>query len=376
MTRTTAQRWRLLLGRHAESALGACLGGADGRRDQALDFLYSREYRARGIDPGDDRTKREGSADPTQMKALDWLGEMRDLFPDTIAERLTDEAVSRYGLTDLLSDPRVLEDLDPSPALLRSLLSLQGRADPALKAEIRRIADQVIAEIMEKLRVALQRALSGRRNRHARSPHKAAANFDARGTIRANLAHWDQTRQVLVAEQLRFNARQRRHLDWTVILCVDQSGSMTDSLIFSALMAAILSGLPGIRVKMVLFDTSVLDVTDRLDDPLELLLSVQLGGGTDIGKALTYCEGLVESPTRTVLALVSDFCEGVTPRRMLASVARLHSAQVRLLGVAALNDAGRADYDRQMAEQLAALGMNVAAMTPDSFADWLAGVMA
>ncbi len=375
MSRTTAQRWRLLLGRHAEPSLGACLGGMDGRRDLALDFLFAREYRARGIDPGHARTKREGSADPTQMKALDWLGEIRELFPDTVTERLTDEAISRYGLTDLLSDPRVVDDLDPSPALLRGLLSLEGRSDPALKAQIRQIADQVIHEIMEKLRVALQRALSGRRNRHARSPHKAAANFDPHATIRANLAHWDQSRQVLVAERLRFNARQRRHLDWTVILCVDQSGSMTDSLIFSALMAAILSGLPGIRVRMVLFDTSVLDVTDRLDDPLELLLSVQLGGGTDIGKALSYCEGLVESPTRTVLALISDFCEGVSPRRMLASVARLHSAQVRMLGVAALNDAGRAEYDHEMAKQLAALGMNVAALTPDAFADWLAEVM-
>lgn len=376
MSRTTAERWRLLLGRHAETALGACLGGADGRRDQALDFLYSREYRARGIDPGQSRHKRDGSADPTQMKAIDWLGEMRALFPETVAERLTEEAVSRYGLTDLLSDPRVLEDLTPSPGLLRSLMSLQGRADPALKAEIRRIADRVVQEIMEKLRVALQRAMSGRRNRHARSPHKAAANFDARATIRANLAHWDGTRQVLIADRLRFNSRQTRRLDWTVILCVDQSGSMTDSLIFSALMAAILSGLPGIRVKMVLFDTSVLDVTDRLDDPLELLLSVQLGGGTDIGKALTYCEGLVEAPTRTVLALVSDFCEGVSPRRMLASVARLQGARVRMLGIAALDDSGRADYDRRMAGELAALGMSVATLTPDAFADWLAEVMA
>lgn len=376
MSRNVAQRWRLLLGRHAEPALGACLSGADGRRDQALDFLYSREYRARGIDPGERQEKRSGSADPTRMKALDWLGEIRELFPDSVTERLTDDAINRYGLTDLLNDPRVLEDLEPSPGLLRSLLSLQGRADPALKAELRRIADQIIREIMEKLRAALQRALSGRRNRHARSPHKAAANFDARATIRANLSHWDQSRQVLVADQLRFVSRQRRHLDWTVILCVDQSGSMTDSLIFSALMAAILSGLPGIRVKMVLFDTSVLDVTDRLDDPLELLLSVQLGGGTDIGKALTYCEGLIDSPTHTVLALVSDFCEGVSPRRMLASVARMHDAQVRMLGVAALDDAGRADFDRRMAGQLAGLGMNVAALTPDGFADWLAEVMA
>ncbi|MDO5643687.1 MAG: VWA domain-containing protein, partial [Paracoccus sp. (in: a-proteobacteria)] len=241
MTRTTAQRWRLLLGRYSESALGACLGGADGRRDGALDFLYAREYRLRGIRTGDrnDRNdKREGSDDPTRLAALDWLAEVRDLFPETVAERLTDEAVTRYGLGDLLKDPRVVEDLTPTPGLLRSLLALEGRADPALKAQIRAVADGVIAQIMARLRTALQRAMSGRRNRHARSPHKAAANFDARATIRANLQHWDSARATILAEQLRFSARQRRHLDWTVILCVDQSGSMTDSLIFSAIMAA------------------------------------------------------------------------------------------------------------------------------------------
>lgn len=377
MSRSPAERWRLLLGRHSEQAFGQCLGVTDNRRDRALDFLYAREYHARGIDPGNTPRgeKGPGSLDPTQMKALDWLGEMRGLFPERIAERLQGEAVNRYGLGELLADPRVLEDLEPTPGLLRSLLMLQGRADPTLKAELQRIARHVIDEIMEKLRTALQKTRSGRRNRHSRSPLKSAANFDARATIRANLAQWDRERQVLIADRLRFMSRQKRHLDWTIILCVDQSGSMTDSLIFSALMAAILTGLPGIKVKMVLFDTSVLDVTDKLDDPLDLLLSVQLGGGTDIGKALSYCEELVETPGRTVLCLVSDFCEGASPRRMLATVARLATAQTRLIGIAALNDTGNAHYNRDMGEQLAALGMHVAAMTPDGFADWLAEVM-
>lgn len=180
---------------------------------------------------------------------------------------------------------------------------------------------------------------------------------------------------MLLADKLRFSARQKRHLDWTVIHCVDQSGSMTDSLIFSALTAAILGGLPGISVKMVLFDTSVVDVSEQLDEPLDLLLSVQLGGGTDIGKAVSYCEGLVEQPERIVFALVSDFCEGGRPRRLLAAIARLSEARVRLLGIAALDDRGVADYDREMAEQLAGIGMEVAALTPDAFADWLAEVL-
>lgn len=371
--RRPVDRWRLLLGRYAERQFGQCLGGDDARRDASLDYLYGREYARRGVRQA--AGPRSAGLDPTQMKALDWLTDARGLFPQKVFETLQADALERYRLTDLLKDPKAWDVMPASPAMLRSLLTFRDRADPAVQAEVRRIAQRMIDEIMEKLRAKLARAMSGRRNRHARSPMKSAANFDARTTVRLNLATWDHERERLIADQLRFMSRQKRHLDWTIILCVDQSGSMTESLIFSALMAAVLSGLRGVRVKMVLFDTSVVDVTGQLDDPLALLLSVQLGGGTDIGKAMGYCEGLVEQPSRTVLALVSDFYEGAGPRPLLATVARLNEARVRLLGIAALDDRGTADFDRDLAGKLAALGMNVGAMTPDHFADWLAKVM-
>lgn len=371
--RKPVDRWRLLLGRYAERQFGQCLIGKDARRDAALDYLYGREYGKRGVRPAGG--PRSAGLDPTQMKALDWLTDAKGLFPQKVFETLQSDALERYQLADLLKDPKVWEDVPSTPGMLRALLTFRDRADPEVQAEVRRIAQRVIDEIMQKLRAKLARSMSGRRNRHVRSPMKSAANFDARATIRMNLKTWDEDRQRLIAEQLRFMSRQKRHLDWTVILCVDQSGSMTESLIFSALMAAVLTGLPGIRVKMVLFDTSVVDVTDQLDDPLSLLLSVQLGGGTDIGKAVSYCEGLVEQPSRTVFALISDFYEGAGPRPLLASVARMNESRVKLLGIAALDDRGTADYDHNMATQLAAIGMNVGAMTPDAFADWLAGVM-
>lgn len=371
--RKPVDRWRLLLGRYAEKQFGDCLSGVDSRRDKALDYLYGREYGKRGIRPAGG--PRSAGLDPTQMKALDWLTDARGLFPQKVFETLQSDALEKYQLADLLKDPKLWEDMPSTPGMLRALLTFRDRADPEVQAEVRRIAQRVIDDIMEKLRSKLSRSMSGRRNRHMRSPMKSAANFDARTTIRMNLDTWDSDRQRLIADQLRFMSRQKRHLDWTVILCVDQSGSMTESLIFSALMAAVLTGLPGIKVKMVLFDTSVVDVTEELDDPLSLLLSVQLGGGTDIGKAMGYCEGLVEQPNRTVVALVSDFYEGAGPRPLLASVARLAEARVTQLGIAALDDRGTADYDRNLAAQLAGLGMHVGAMTPDAFADWLAGVM-
>ena len=370
MSAPTPERWRLILGRYADRSLGAP-GGRAAEIDRALDYLYAREYDGRGVH----RDRGPGSLDPTQMSALKWLGRARKLFPEGVFETLQGHALDRYGLTDLLKDDKTLEGLEPNQDLLKILLSFDGRADPAVKAKLREVARRIIEEVVARLKPQVMRAFSGQRNRFRRSNIPSAANFDWRGTIRENLKRYDPETGRIVAERLRFMSREKRRLPWQVILCVDQSGSMTDSLIHSAVMAAILSGLPGVRVKMVLFDTSVLDVSDRLTDPLETLLSVQLGGGTDIGKALGYCETLVENPDRTVLALISDFGEGAAPRRMLAAIARLHEARVRMLGLIALDDSGTPAYDAEIAGKAASLGMEVAAMSPDRFADWLAEAM-
>lgn len=363
-----SRRWRLILGRYAQDKLGG-LSGQDGRMDGALDYLYGREYAGRGL------RGRQGSLDPTQMTALSWLGKARGLFPDNVFETLQSDALNRYGLTELLKDPEVLARIEPRQDLLPALLNMHGRASDALKSELRAIAQKIIDDIVKRLKPEIERAFSGQRNRFIRSNLASSANFDWRATMRENLSRYDPERQRIIAERIRFNARVKRRLPWTVVLCVDQSGSMTDSVIHAAVLAAILSGLPGVKVKMVLFDTSVIDVTDRLSDPIDTLLSVQLGGGTDIGQAMLYCETLIEDPTRTVLALVTDFFEGGSGRDMLGVIARLAEARVTQLGLPALDGTGRAWFDRGLSGQAAALGMEIGAMSPDRFANWLAEVM-
>lgn len=364
---TTQRRWRLALGRYAETSLGG-LGGRDADADRVLDYLYGREH----VKRGQATRKGPGGLDPTQMTAINWLGKARELFPNKVFEVLQAHALDRYGITELLNDPKTLEDLTPNPAMLKVLLSFQGRAQPQVKAKLRIIADHVIRELMERLRSEVQRAFAGTRNRFQRSKLQSAANFDARATIRANLATYDPERNRIVAERLHFNSRQRRRLPWRIILCVDQSGSMTDSIIHSAVMAAILSGLPGVNVKMVLFDTSIVDASENLADPLETLLSVRLGGGTDIGRAVSYCETLVDDPERTILVLVTDFAEGASPRALYAATARLHEARVKLIGLASLDESGGTFFDDGVANRLAQLGMKIAAMTPYELARWLA----
>ena len=364
------RRWRLALGRYSDKSLGG-LNGQSAEMDRSLDFLYAREYTKRGAEFG----KGPGSLDPTQMSAINWLGKSRGLFPESVFETLQNHALDKYELTELLNDPKTLENLEPNKNLLKALLSLQGRANPAVKQKLRDVSEQVIREIMERLRKEVERAFSGRRNRFRRSNIPSAANFDWRATMRQNLKSYDPERKKIIAEKLRFNSRERRRLPWTIVLCVDQSGSMTDSIIHAAVMAAILSGLPGVRVKMVLFDTSIIDVTDKLTDPLDTLLSVQLGGGTNIGAAVEYCEQLIDDPNRTVFALITDFCEGAYPRPLYAAIARLSEARVHMIGLPALDESGNNYTDERIAGQCAQLGMKIAMMTPDRLAIWLAEVM-
>lgn len=368
------RRWRMVLGGFAQPAFERVhLNAQDARADRALDYLYARELEGRGLRRDKDRT---GSLDPSQLTALSWLGEIRALFPQSVLETVQAHAIDTLGMTELLSDPRLLNDLEPNRDLLKSLLSFKGRASPQVQEKIRDIARHVVEDILQRLKPRVLRALSGHVNRFRRSQQKSMQTFDWRATIRDNLKNYDPVRRVIVADRLRFFGRSQRRLPWRIILCVDQSGSMLDSTLYAAVMAAILTGLPSLDVKLVVFDTSVVDLSAEAADPVSVLMSVQLGGGTDICRAVTYCEQLIEQPTRTVFVLLSDFCEGGPLSPLIAAVRRLHAARVTMIGLAALGEGATPEYDRAAAERLQAAGMKVAALTPDRFADWLGEVIA
>lgn len=370
------RRWRLVLGRYAERSLsGDGLSGTERRTDRALDYLYAREMERRGLrrDKGGGRA---GSLDPSRLTALGWLGELRDLFPQSVYETVQAHAIDNLGMSELLSDPKVLDALEPNKDLLKSLIAFKGSADPAVREKIREVTRKVVEDIVRKLRPRVEAALSGRPNRFRRSQLKSMQNFDWRATIRDNLKNWDAGRNAIIADRLRFHGRSRRRLPWTIILCVDQSGSMLSSTIYAAVMASILTALPAVEVKLIVFDTSIVDLSSEAHDAVEVLMSVQLGGGTDIASALEYCEGLVTQPSRTVFVLISDFEEGGSVPRMLAATRRMASARVTLLGLGALSDDAAPVYDRRMAERLSGNGMQIAALTPDRFAEWIGSVIA
>jgi Mg-chelatase subunit ChlD len=367
-------RWRLLLGRFADGNLGGCMDGQGNyaQMDRVLDYLYGREYAGRGV-------RRDGSRGAGMEESVltipDWLQQVRELFPTETVEIIEKHALDRYGLTELVTDEEVLRKLEPNYELLKAVLSFRHLMQGKVLQAARQIVRQVVEELRRKLAREVRQVLWGRLNRQRRSRLKIARNLDFHRTIRANLKNWDRDRQRLVVEALHFSSRIDRHMPWHIIMAVDCSGSMMDSVIYSAVMAGIFKGLPTLRVTLVAFDTAVVDLTEQVDDPTELLMNVQLGGGTDIAGALGYCEGRVLQPHRTILVLVTDFCEGGSPNGMVLAIKRLREAGVRVLALAALDSSAQPVYDRQMAERCVAVGAEVAALTPRRLAEWLGRVL-
>ncbi|GKW38581.1 VWA domain-containing protein [Pectobacterium carotovorum] len=367
------KRWRLILGHYADEALGkAAFDAHDLKVERTLDYLYRREYQRRGLKQ---EGGRHGSLDQSQLTAVNWLNQARKLFPSSTFERMQSQAIERYEISHLFNDPQALQAMEPTPALAKALLSLRGRMNEETREAVRDIIRKVVDEILRTLRPTFTNALTGRRNRFRRSPIPSSQNFDWRATIAANLKHFDREKNRLVIETPHFNSRMQRHMPWDVILCVDQSASMSSSVMYAAVCASILAALPAVRVSLIVFDTQVVDLSHLAHDPVDVLMTVQLGGGTNIAKAMQYCEQQVQNPKRTIVTLISDFEEGGALNRLLSCVQRMHSQQITLLGLAALDDAAQPVYDTAIGQKLADRGMHVAALTPDHFAQWLAEVM-
>lgn len=368
-------RWRLVLGRFSQESLGnsSLQEAGYARMEEVLEYLYGREYQQRGTRPQDE--PREAGLTSHGLSVPEWIQEARDLFPQSTVEVLEKHALERYGLTELVTDARVLEKLEPSYELLKTLLSFRHLMQGRVLEVARRLIRKVVDELRERLARELRPVLWGPLSRRHRSPLKVARNLDVKKTIRDNLKHFDPERRQLVLGTLTFFSRVRRHLPWHIIMAVDCSGSMLGSVIHSAVMAGIFAGLPAVKVSLVAFDTRIVDLSEHVDDPCEVLMSVQLGGGTTIGRALNYCEQLVVSPTRTLLVLVTDFFEGDDPSVMLSCLRRLAEAGVRGLGLAALDESATPIYDKSLAQQCLETGLEVGAMTPQHLGEWLGRVM-
>ncbi|PZO78167.1 MAG: hypothetical protein DI629_12630 [Mesorhizobium amorphae] len=364
-------RWRLILGEAADGACrsaGCALGAEALAMDQAMEWLYGRDEEG-----GARNIRRQGGREGSRLSTPQWINEIHRLFPKETIERLERDAIERYAIDDVVTNPDVLARAEPNETLLKAVLRTKHLMSPDVLAMARILVQKVVRELMEKLARDFALSFSGVLDRRRHTQFRNARDLDFRRVVRDNLRHYDPETRRITPERLHFFARNQRHLkQWQVILLVDQSGSMLDSVIHSAVTAACLWGLPGIRTHLVAFDTSVVDLTREVDDPVELLMKVQLGGGTDIQGAVSYATSLIDHPDRAIVVLISDFYEGSSEAMLVQRVRALTGQRTLVLGLAALDSEAKPAFDRQMAQRLVAAGAEVGAMTPGELAGWLA----
>ena len=366
-------RWRLALGKYASGQISFSSGDVRYMdMENVLDYLYSREYG----EEQEIRKERTGGSDGSQLTVPYWLRQIKKLFPKQTVEVLERHALEKYGMTELLTDPEVLQKLEPNKELLKTILELKHMMKGDVLNMAREIVRKVAEEIARKLEQEVRISFFGQINRNASSPVKTARNLDIKKTIRMNLKNYDRENEQLVLKNVYFNSRMKKYNQWRVIICVDESGSMLDSVIHSAIMAGIFSKLPMLDTKLVIFDTNVVDLSSYVEDPVETLMSVQLGGGTNIAGALSYCEGLIDFPYRTMVVLVTDLYEGGGYQRLYITSKGIIESGARLVVLTALDMDANPNYDRNAAAVLADMGAFVGAMTPEELAGWMGKIIA
>jgi Mg-chelatase subunit ChlD len=371
-------RWRLVLGQSADRHEISCGGDGECERvERLVGFLFGEPDAPAAAGRGDRKRsgdRRGGKGGPV-LTVPDWVEQVSELFPHQAREVLQRELIQRRGIRELLEQPELLEKVEPNVELVKTILTHRDLLTPQTRVLARKIIDKVVAELRERMKVQVEQAITGALRRDRHSPRRVFRNLDLKTTLRRNLKHYDPARERLLVNDLFFFAAERKRRPWHVVVAVDQSGSMLESAIFSAVMASIFAELPAVRTSLVLFDTEVVDLSEQVGQPVDVLLSVQLGGGTDITKALVYCQGLVREPARTILVLITDFYEGRDERDLVRQVRLLADSGVRMIGLGALGYDARPAYNRATARKLRKEGMDVLVCTPERLAECMAEII-
>ena len=367
------RRWRLMLGGTADESgvdgSGVELTGDDVRIDAALAAVYDSTPNRRS---GGGRAGGLGSSAPGVAR---WLGDIRRYFPAQLVHVIQRDAIDRLNLRQLLLEPEMLRSVEPDLHLATLLVELNRLLPDETRATARQVVAKVVHDIERQLRQRTHQAVRGALARSQRSRRPRPADIDWPHTIAANLRHYLPEQRTVVPHRLVGYGRQQHSLARDVIIAIDQSGSMADSIVYAAVFSAVLASLPSLRTSVIAFDTAVADLTPLLHDPVDVLFGVQLGGGTDIAQAMGYCQQLVTRPTETVLILVSDLFEGGNVGLLDERIGALVRSGVTVIALLALSDEGAPAYDHGQAAAFAAHGIPAFACTPDAFPDMLAAAL-
>ena len=372
------RRWRLILGQEAEKSLGS--SGLDGE-ESIMDAALAAIYDATGTDGGlGGGSRRGGGRSAGQKRGVPnlakWLGDVRSFFPPDIVSVIQSDAIERKGLTQLLFEPETLSTVKPDISMVGVLMSLKGQIPEKSKEAARALVRAVVDEIMKRLETDLRRAVTGALNKKEHSPLPNLSGTDWKRTIAKNLKNYDTESRRIIPERFYFFERRKRNKDWTVILDIDQSGSMAESIIYASVMGAIFASMPALDTRVVAFDTEVVDLSESVrQDPVDMLFGVQLGGGTDINKSVQYCSTLIENPKKTMFILISDLYEGGVAAGLLRKLQEMKESGVKCMVLLALSDSGTPAYDRELGQKIANLGIPSFACSPDNLPQLVEGAL-
>lgn len=353
------ERWRLVLGKEADASCGKLTGDA-GSMDKAMSTLYDAE----GSDESMSRKGGRGKSNPNVAR---WLGDIRKYFPAKVVQVMQRDAMEKLNLQQMMLEPEMLELIQPDIHMVANLISFASQIPSETKQTARIVVKKVCEELMSKLEEPMRASVTGALNRSQRNRRPKHSEIDWNRTIRANLRHYQKDFKTIVPETLVGYGRKIRKPQREIVICIDQSGSMMHSVIYSSIFAAVLASMPTVSTKMVVFDTSVVDMTEKLDDPVDILFGVQLGGGTDINRAVGYCQSIITEPKNSIMVLISDLLEGGVAGGLLRRAAELVESGVQLIVLLALSDEGKPSYDSNLASKLAGMGIPSFACTPDAF---------
>lgn len=374
-------RWRLILGNFAEDNLE--IDGEYSEIDETLNFLYDREYSENNgyhlnnldnLYDLNDSKKRFGK-EKSVLTVPKWISKVKKLFPKETVEIMQKQALEKYKLTEILTDENILKEIEPNIELLKNILVFKDTMNKNVQKLAYDIVKKIVEDIKKKMEIEIKKAFYGKKLPNSATANKIFKNLDIKKTIRHNLKNYNYKDKKIFVDKLYFNQNIKKYNPWNIIILIDESGSMLNSVIYSSIMASIFANLPYMSVKLIIFDVSVVDLSEYIKEPIDILFKVQLGGGTDIPLALEYAKKIITAPDKTIVLLISDLFDSNDYKFMYKSANDIIESGCKLFVLTALDYNLNIGYDKEAARHFSKIGAKVGALTPDKLSKWISEII-